>query len=211
MLAPSPRIYTPRERAALPGGAIDGWIAPLKRLLPWVAGGCIVAVLALSLAQRGEFSFVLKRDQVMTSKERLRVERAVYRGADKKGRPFSVRADEAVQRSSAVPVVEMRGLDARMTLTSGPARVTAGKGAYNIEDDTLTLAGPVNAVQGGYALTTGKATLDINTQHVTSDGPVSGRSRLGQFSAARMEADVIGQSLVLSGGARLHIARRAAS
>ncbi len=208
MLVPSPRAYTPRQRASLPGGAIDRWIAPLKRLLPWAAGACILAVLASILSTRQEFSFVLKRDQVMTSKERLRVERAVYRGADKQGRAFSVRADEAVQRTSAVPVVEMRGLDARIALASGPAHVTAGSGAYDIENDKLTLAGPVNAVQGGYALTTGTAVLDIATQKITSAGPVSGTSGLGQFSAARMDADVAGQRVVLSGGARLHIARR---
>lgn len=208
MLARTPHIYTPREAAALPGGPIDAWLAPLKRLLPWAAIACVALVLLQIVSARPEFSFVLKREQAMTSKERLHVERAVYRGADKQGRPFSVRADDAVQRSSAVPMVEMRRIDAEMRLASGPARVTAGSGVYDIEHDRLSLAGPVNAVQGGYGLTTGRATLDIPSQHVVSDGPVTGHSALGRFSAARMEADVAGQSVVLSGGARLHIDRR---
>ena len=205
-----PPARTPRQRAALPGGPVDRWIGPLKRLVPWAAAACLGAVLAMTLAKRPEFSFVLKRDQVVTSKERLRVERATYRGADKQGRPFTVRADEAVQRSSSVPVVAMRDLDAEMRLSSGPARVRAASGDYDMEHDTLTLAGPVTAVQGGYGLNTGRATLDIAAQHLTSDGPVTGRGPLGTFSAARMEADVAGERVVLSGGARLHIARRAA-
>ncbi len=210
MLARTPPVYTPRQLAALPGGPVDRWIQPIKTLLPWAAAVCVVAVLALTLAQRPEFSFLLKREQAMTSKVRLRAERAVYRGADKQGRPFAVRADEAVQRNAADPVVEMRGLDAQMTLASGVARVTAGSGAYDIGHDLVTLAGPVNALQGGYALTTGRAVLDIAKQRVTSDGPVTGHSTLGNFSAARMTADLVGQSMVLSGGARLHIDRRAA-
>ncbi len=210
MLAPNPPIYTPRQQAALPGAGIDYWIRPLKMLLPWAAGACVVVVLAMSLSTRQEFSFVLHRNLVVTSAERLRIERATYRGTDTHGRRFTVRADQAVQRTAAIPVVDVRGIDATMLMTSGPARVTAGSGAYDIEHDTMTLAGPVHAVQGGYALTTGRATLDIGKQTVRSDGPVTGRSALGSFAANRMEADVSGQSVVLSGGARLHIDRRAA-
>jgi lipopolysaccharide export system protein LptC len=211
MLAPNPPAYTPRQRAVLPGGSVDRWIGPLKAVLPWAAGLGLAAVLALSLPNSKEFSFVLKRDQVMTSKERLRIERAVYRGTDAKGRPFTVRADQAVQRTAAVAVVDVRGIDATMKLASGPARITAASGAYDIEHDRMTLAGPVHAVEGGYALTTGRATLDIDKQTVASDGPVTGRSRLGNFTANQMNADVSGQTVVLSGGARLHIDRRAAN
>lgn len=211
MLARNPPIYTPRQHAVLPGGPLDRWIGPIKAVLPWAAGLGIVAVLALSLSNTKEFSFVLKRDQVMTSKERLRIERATYRGTDAQGRPFTVRADQAVQRTAAIPVVDVRGIDATMNLASGPARVTAASGAYDIEHDRMTLAGPVHAVQGGYALTTGRATLDIDKQTVASDGPVTGRSRLGSFAANRMNADVAGQTVILSGGARLHIDRRAAN
>lgn len=210
MLAPSPPIYTPRQRAVLPGAGLDWWVQPLKWLLPLAAGTVIAAVLVLTLSARQEFSFLLSKDKVARSSERLRIERATYRGADERGRPFSVSAAEAVQRSSSTPVVEMRGLSADMTLQDGPARVTAHSGLYDIEHDELTLDGPVHAVQGGYRLDTGRVMLDVKTEHVTSDGPVTGRSALGSFAAAHLDADVTGERLVLSGGARLHIARRAA-
>lgn len=214
MLAPtiskSAPQYTPRQRAVFPGGALDRWIVPLKRLLPVIAGATLIGVLVLTLSARQEFSFIVSKDKVARSSERLRVTRAVYRGADTRGRPFSVSAGEAVQRSSATPIVEMRDLTADMVLTAGPARVRARSGIYDIEHDRLTLNGPVDAVQGGYSLNTGRVMLDVPTEHVVSDGPVSGRSHLGQFTAAHLEADVVGERLVLSGGARLHIARRAA-
>lgn len=214
MLAPAASMpspsYTPRQRAVLPGGALDRWMVPLKRLLPFIAAATLIGVLVLTLSARQEFSFIVSKDKVARSSERLRVTRAVYRGADSKGRPFSVSAGEAVQRSSATPIVEMRDLLANMTLSGGRARVRATSGLYDIEHDRLTLNGPVDAVQGGYSLNTGRVVLDVPAEHVVSDGPVTGRSRLGQFTAAHLDADVVGERLVLSGGARLHIARRTA-
>jgi len=214
MLAPSiPRSqpqYTPRQRAVLPGGALDRWIVPLKRLLPFIAVVTLIGVLVLTLSARQEFSFIVSKDKVAHSSERLRVERAVYRGADTKGRPFSVSAGEAVQRSSATPIVEMRDLTANMTLDRGPAHVIASGGLYDIEHDRLTLTGPVNAVQGGYKLNTGQVMLDIKTEHLVSNGPVAGGSALGAFAANHLEADVLGERVVLSGGTHLHLARRTA-
>lgn len=209
-MASLPHPYTARERAALPGGSLDRWIGPFKWLLPWAAVACVVGLIVQIVSARPEFSFVLKREQAVTSPEHLRIERALYRGVDKEGRPFSLRADQAVQRSAAVPIVDVRGIDAEMRLASGPARVVAASGAYDIEHDKVTFIGPVHAVQGNYALTTGRATLDIKAQRLISDGPVTGRSALGAFRAAHMEADVAGQSVVLNGGASLHIDRRAA-
>ena len=205
-----PQQFTPRQRAVLPGAGLDRWIRPLKWLLPLAAALAIAAALAMTLAARQEFSFLLSKDKVAASRDRLRIERATYRGADTKGRAFSVTADQAVQRSSATPIVEMRGLTAEMALADGPARITAGSGLYDIEHDRLTLNGPVDAVQGNYRLDTGRVLLDVKTQKVVSDGPVAGRSRLGSFTAPHLEADVVGQRILLTGGARLHIARRTA-
>lgn len=198
-----------RQRAALPGGSIDRWLRPVKRLLPWAAAATLAATLALALSKGGEFSFILKRGEFTTAAERLRAERATYRGLDDRGRAFTLTADEAVQRSAALPVVELRALTAELALAGGPARLTAAAGEYDLERDRVLLAAPVRAAQGGFALDTGRATLDLKSKRLASEGPVTGRSRLGRFTAGRMTADLAGDHVVLSGGARLHIDRRA--
>ena len=203
--------FTARQRAALPGGVLDTRVRILKRAVPIAAGVTLAAVLALTLSAREEFSFLLSKDSVATSRDRLRISRATYRGDDSRGRPFTVSAGSAVQRSSATPVVELTQLEARMGLENGPARITAAAGRYDLLEETLTVERPVVDAAGGYALSTGQLAIDIGEQRAVSTTPVAGRTPLGTFEAARMEADVGGERIILSGGARLRIARSRAS
>jgi lipopolysaccharide export system protein LptC len=92
---------TARQRAALPGSRHDSLMGVLKWLLPILALALLVTIVAWPLAKVQEFSFLLAKDKVAAAGERLRVDRAVYRGETEKGEPFVIRAAGAVQRSSA--------------------------------------------------------------------------------------------------------------
>lgn len=199
---------TRRQRAALPGSGLDGRVRLLKRLLPLAAAVVLAAVIALTLRARDETSFVLARDRVGSAPERLRVLGATYRGADARGRPFSVRAGSAVQRSSATPVVEIARLTADIALDGGPARITAPSGRFEIEADRLVVDGPVAITQARYRIDSGQLAIDLARQTAVSQTSVTGATPLGTFEAARMSADVPGERIVLDGGARLRIARR---
>lgn len=196
-----------RYRAALPGSGFDRRMRALKRFVPIAAGAVLLGALATTFVARDELSFLLSRDSVATASERLRVSAATYRGTDKQGRPFSVSAANAVQRSAATPVVELSDLTAELQLADGPARVRAAAGRFDLERDTLQVDGPVRVTQGGYRLASGRLDVDIERQRVTSLSPVTGATPLGTFAAERMEADVMGERVVLAGGARLRIAR----
>jgi lipopolysaccharide export system protein LptC len=198
--------WTARQRRALPGGWRDAMVATLRWLLPLLALAILAAIVVWPMAHSQEFSFVLAKDKVALSPDRLRIDNAVYRGETADGRPFEIRAGDAVQRSSAEPVVELTRLAALLDEPQGPATVTAPSGRYEMDRDLLLVRGPVEVKSAtGYSLDTGDVAVDLNARTAATDRPVSGRLPIGTFSAESLRADVGGRVVVLEGRARLHI------
>lgn len=181
----------------------------LKWLLPLLAFALLVLIVVLPLTKAQEFSFLLARDRVGQAGERLRVDRAVYRGDTEKGEPFIIRADGAVQRSSADPVVDLTGLSARLIGMEGPADVAAPSGRYFLDEDRLTVSGPATLRSTyGYSLDSGDIAVDLNARRVSTASAVSGRLPVGSFRAGRMHGDIAGEHIVLDGGVHLRITPR---
>lgn len=204
-----------RRQAALPGGGYDAFVTVLKIALPAMAVLLLSVIVIWPLMSAREFSFLLSKDKVAMANDRLRLDNAVYRGQTGKGQPFVIRAGGAVQHSSRVPIVELRSLDATLQMDDGPARVTAPSGKYDMDNDTLNIAGPVK-VDGsaGYALDSQDVEVSLIDRTVKTDQPVTGKLPIGTFRADRLRGDLAGQTMVLEGRAHLHIfgqsARRAA-
>ncbi len=195
-----------RMRFALPGGFHDRLIGTLAMALP-AAIGVIAALMVFSpLSPRGEVSFLLDRNKVETARDRLRVDDAMYRGRDAKGRPFSLTAGEAVQRSATIPVVELSDLTARMQLSEGPAVLLAPAGRYDIEDQQVAVDGVVRfATADGYRMAVRNVAIDLPNRTVIGAGGVQGAIPAGTFSANTIRADLEGRVLTLSGRARLRM------
>jgi lipopolysaccharide export system protein LptC len=196
-----------RQIFAAPGGFHDRLIRFLAVALP--AGiGVIAAVMILSpLSPRGEISFLLDRNKVAVTHERLRVDNATYRGADSDGRAFSVSAGRAVQESARVPVVRMDNLVATIVLADGPAALTAQSGTYDFDTDRVAVAGPVNfTTTDGYRMVTSHVDIDLKGRQVTGSGGVSGAIPAGTFTADRIVANLAERTVTLDGHARLHMA-----
>jgi len=195
-----------RARPARPGAGWDAFVAIAKVALPLAAAVLLAAIVAWPLLSAREFSFLLAKDKVAMSRERLRTDTAIYRGETTAGDPFVVSAGGAVQRSSAVPVIELTDLAADVRLASGPARVTAPGGRYEIDHDLLVVRGPV-AVRSanGYALDGSEVRVSLLDRTVTTDRAVSGNVPLGRFAANGLRADIDGRHVRLSGGTHLHI------
>lgn len=191
---------------AMPGSAHDGLVGLLKIALP-AAIGVLIAYLALAPLSKGpEISFLLDKNKVDVAGERLRVAAAQYRGQDSAGRPFMIKAEQAVQATSREPVVDIEGMAAEIVLQEGPASLTADKGRYDMDDETVDVAGPVRfRAADGYRLETRDVLVDLNERTLASRGPVEGEMPLGRFSANRLSADLPERKVVLSGRARLHI------
>ncbi len=206
MSAKAERMRTRRHAAAAPGSARDAWVKIWRVVLPSAIGALAAFLILAPLTNKGEVSFLLDKNKVEIAKERMRVNEAQYRGADNKGRAFSLKAGSAVQRSSDVPVVEMNDLMASIMLQNGLAEIRADEGAYDMDAETVKVIGPIEFESAdGYGLVTRDVDVDLNDQRMESRGAVTGRVPTGTFSANKLIADLDERRVVLDGQARLRM------
>lgn len=206
MTARADRIRNRRRAFAAPGSSLDRTVRWLAIGLP-AAVGVIAALMVITpLGPRGEVSFLLDRNKVSTTSNRLVVDNAVYRGEDGKGRPFSLSAGAAVQHSVTVPVVQMRDLVGRILLDEGPAQITAELGSYNYNTQQVAVDSEVKVVAAdGYRMNTRGVSVDLDKKTMVGSGGVEGATPAGTFSADSMQADLNARTVALQGRARLHM------
>jgi lipopolysaccharide export system protein LptC len=199
-----------KHRWAEPGSGHDRLVRWAKVALP-SAVGALIAILALApLGKHSDVSFILDKKKVENAPEQLRVEAARYSGTDNRGQQFTIVANRAIQRSSKVPLVDIRGMFARLNLDKGPLLIAANQGRYNIDSQKVAIDGPVKvAGPDGYRLATRDVTVDLKQRQLASAGPVAGQMRLGNFQAGQLHANLGERTVVLDGGARLKIVQGA--
>jgi len=191
---------------AAPGGLHDHLIRVMKILLPALVGVLLAYLLLSPLSKKAEISFLLDKNKVDVAGERLKVQAAQYRGMDNEGRPFVIDTASAVQATSSEPVVDIRGMAARIMLAEGQATLRADRGRYDMQEQIVDVAGPILfTAADGYRLETSDVAVDLNRQSMASRKGVAGRMPLGRFTAGRMEVDLPGRRVTLTGRARLHI------
>src|SRR3546814_736743 len=156
------RELTARQQSALPGTGYHKVVRTAKWLLPTLAGVFGVGMLAWPGMGGHDFSFVLAKERVAIASERLKIAQAVYRGEDRRGQPFVISAGSAVQQTSRDPVVKLQDMAARIQMRDGPAHIVAKSGLYDMESETVDVAGPVAVrAAGGDALNTRVVTTDL--------------------------------------------------
>ena len=193
-----------RQHFAAPGGSHDSLVGFLARALPMGVGALAALMIITPLSPRGEVSFLLDRNAVSVIDERLSVDNAMYRGRDDIGRPFSITAGEAVQRSSAEGKVRMNDLMAQLLLEDGPARLSAPGGVYDIEAEVVSVDGELRVrTADGYAMTASGVAFDLETRTMRGEGGVEGAVPAGTFSADSMRGDLDARRITLDGNARL--------
>ncbi len=223
-----------QQHWAEPGSRHDALVKGAKIGLPIAVGVLAAFLLTAPLTKRSEVSFVLDKNEVESAPERMRIESARYTGTDKDGHPFLIRAERAVQRTSDQPIVDIRGMLARLGLASGTAVIRAQAGQYNLDEQKVAIRGPVQVsgpegeqlvtrdvvidfrnqtVRGGNGaaagpegeLAAGQVAGDLRSEQLGLSGGVSGRIELGEFQAGRVRADLGTRTIVLDGGTRLKI------
>ena len=191
---------------ARPGSSHDRLIRLMKFVLPLLVGLVLAFLALIPLEDRKEISFLLDKNKVDRAQERLKVEAAQYRGQDELGRAFVLDARSAIQANSADPVIEIADMSARLQLDDGPAAITAGRARFNPQIDRVAVLGPVQfRAADGYQLRTADVMVDLRDRSLQSQQRVEGQMPLGHFSADRLKADLPERTVVLEGGARLHI------
>jgi lipopolysaccharide export system protein LptC len=197
-------LRSKRRDFAAPGGSHDRMVHFLARALPMAVGLVAALMVITPLSPRGEVSFLLDRNKVAMIDQRLSVENAMYRGQDNLGRPFSLTAGEAVQKSSREGIVRMTDLVARIVLADGPARISAREGAYDIDKEVMSVIGPLQlSAVDGYSLVANDVSVNLATKRVVGSNGVEGAVPAGSFSADRLEADLDARTVTLIGNAHL--------
>jgi Uncharacterized protein conserved in bacteria len=200
------QIRNRRRHFAAPGGSHDRLIAFLAKAMPAGIGLVAAVMILVPLSPRGEISFLLDRNKVAVTNERLKVEDAAYQGKDNKSRDFVVTAGTAVQRSASTPIVQMLDLSANMSLNDGPARLDAPRGAYNYDSEVIDIDGPVRFnAPDGYRMTTSNVQVDMAQKKAVGSGGVEGTVPTGTFRAETMRADLDERTVTLEGNARLRM------
>ena len=195
-----------KQRWAVPGSTHDRLVRWTKILLP-SAVGVLIAVLALApLEKKSDVSFILDKKKVQNAPEKMRIESAHYVGTDNKGQRFEITANNALQRTSAAPIVDINGMFAQLALEQGPLMIGANTARYNLDTQKVAIDGPVRVTGGdGYRLATRDVLVDLKQRKLASSGPVAGQMRIGSFQAGQLKADLGSRTVVLDGGARLKI------
>jgi lipopolysaccharide export system protein LptC len=207
MSAEATEIRERRKAFAKPDGSHDRLVSWLGKLLP--AGvGVVVALMVVSpFSQRGEVSFLLDRNKVAIAEDRLRVDNAMYRGQDSHGRPFSITAGEAVQRSASDTIVHMHDMVARILLDDGPAMLSAESGSYDFDAEKVAIDGSVRfQAADGYRMVARDVSVYLDDKTMIGEGAVDGAIPAGTFSADRIVANLQDRTITLEGHARLRMA-----
>ncbi len=198
------QLRNQRQHFAAPGGSHDRLVTFLGRALPMGVGIVAALMIITPLSPGTEVSFLLDRNKVAMIDERLSVSNAMYRGQDDGGRPFSLTAGEAVQRSSREGIVRMEDMMAQILLRDGPARISAEGGAYDIDSEVMTVDGPLRlSAADGYTMTARGVSVDLQSRVMVGDGRVEGEVPAGTFEADRIEVDIDERKISLRGNARL--------
>ena len=198
------QLRNQRQHFAAPGGSHDRLVTSLGKALPMGVGIVAALMIITPLSPGSEVSFLLDRNKVAMIDERLSVSNAMYRGQDDGGRPFSLTAGEAVQRSSREGIVRMEDMMAQILLRDGPARISAEGGAYDIDAEVMTVDGPLRlSAADGYTMTARGVSVDLQSRMMVGDGRVEGEVPAGTFEADRIEVDIDERKISLRGNARL--------
>ncbi|MGN6819412.1 MAG: LPS export ABC transporter periplasmic protein LptC [Sphingomonas sp.] len=198
------RMRSERQRWAAPGSGHDSLIAILRIVLPSAVGVVAALMVFLPLTAGGDVSFVLDRNKVEVTKERLRVQTATYRGQDNKGQPFTLTAQSAVQKSAAEPIVDIDKVLAEIELADGPGKLNAPSGRFNLNNQQLDVNGPITFTgPKGYSLNSTGATVDLRQKTMQGTGGVSGTLPQGRFTADSMSADLENRIVRLNGRATM--------
>jgi lipopolysaccharide export system protein LptC len=199
-------LRSKRQHFAAPGGSHDRVVSLLAKVLPMGVGVVAALMVVTPLSPRGEISFLLDRTKVAMINERLSVDNAMYRGSDAKGRPFSLTAGEAIQKSEREGIVRMSDLVARILMQDGPASLRAPVGLYDIRDEVVSVPeGVVVTAADGYRMVANGVSVDLPEKTLVGSGGVSGSIPAGTFSADSLHADLEARTVSLVGNARLHM------
>ncbi len=200
------RLTPARPAAAGVGGRYSRFVGFMKYSLPIVALILVVLVIAWPGIERETDGFHLTFASIGSDESGAPgMVNARFVGTDANGRPFLVTASTATQDPLQPDEITLNALQADMTLSNGTwLTLTADKGLYQRDVESLTLSGPVDLYSDlGYEFHAGDTRLDLAAGVAESGQPVSGQGPFGVLNAQSFRFSDNGQRLFFSGGVKL--------
>jgi lipopolysaccharide export system protein LptC len=198
--------FESRRPAAVPGAGYSRFVALMKFLLPAVAAGLLLLVVAWPRLQPSIERFRIGIPKVdISDASDFRMLNARYSGIDKQNRPFTVTAEVARQMSGKDDLLALEAPKADMTLQSGSwLEVTADTGDYQSRAQKLDLFGHVNLFHDrGYEFRTDSAYVDMAAGTAEGDKPVEGQGVFGTVTAEGFRLLDHGDTIVFTGKSHL--------
>lgn len=193
------------ERRTQAGGGYSRFVTWMKVLLPILAVGLIVLVIAWPRIKSDETFRIGFASVNLTGETEAGMDNARYVGTDDSRRPFSVTADlaRAVENGANEVVLELPKAD--LTLEDGTWLVmTANTGRYAHDASLLNLKGGVNLFHDtGYEISTEVLDVDLKAGSARGDTPLSGHGPFGELKARGINLIDKGQVIYFTGPARV--------
>jgi lipopolysaccharide export system protein LptC len=202
------RDWTARTRdTAMNALRYSRFVTVMKRVLPISAGLLIAAVIAYSLVPRQSEKLKLPTTEVGEINNDLTMTKPKLTGTDKKGNPFVITADAAIQDPSNVKRATLKMVEADLTLDKNRwLNVTARHGFIDMEKSLLTLdSGIAIYSDDGYELHTTRADVDLKKGLFKGPDVVTGHGPAGTLRADSFELDRATNRLVLVGHVQMSI------
>ena len=202
------RDWTARTRdTALNALRYSRFVRLMKRVLPLAAGLLIAAVIAYSLVPRQSEKLRLATQDVGAINNDLTMTKPKLTGTDKKGNPFVITADAAVQDPTNVRRATLKMVEADLTLDKNRwLNATATHGFVDMDKGTLALdSGIAVFSDDGYELHTSRANVDLKKGLFKGPETVTGHGPAGTLRADSFELDRVTDQLVLVGHVQMMV------
>jgi lipopolysaccharide export system protein LptC len=128
-----------------------------------------------------------------------------YEGTDEKGQKYTITADKATQKTTAL--IELENVAADMFTSSGSwLSLTAKAGEFHDDSKLLFLSGGVMLYhEDGYQFTTERVEIDTQTSQARGDLVVEGQGPMGKLLATGFEIGDNGNRIVFGGRGRVNM------
>jgi lipopolysaccharide export system protein LptC len=202
------RDWTARTRdTALNSLQYSQFVAVMKRALPATAAALIAVVVVFALLPRQSDKISLAYERMGKIDNDLAMLKPRLTGSDRKGNPFVITADAAIQDPHNFRRATLKQVVADFTLEKSRwLNANATRGSVDMDKGTLTLTNGISMFSDdGYELHTARANVDLRKGTFKGPGEVTGQGPAGTLRADTFELDRNTSQLVLSGHVRMTI------
>ena len=183
------------------------FVKVMKRLLSFSAFAIIAAVLAFFFMERQPHRLELAYEKLGIVKNDLAMMKPRLTGADSKGNPFVITADQAVQDAKNPRKATLKNMEADLSMEKGNwLNARARAGMVDMNTGQLELSGGIDLFSAnGYELHSRTASANLKQSIIHGHEPVTGQGPQGKLRADSFHADRNTGQLMLNGHVQMSL------